>query len=182
MNSKDQAVQRPQAMSTTGSHRAARSGRLLAVCLVGAAALLTTLSSNAHDLHSRLEGVWKVTRHGVDCQTGAQRSTFLAITTFAQGETLTGFGVPPGSTPAQTSPEYGIWRHLDGPDYEFRFLSYGYDGSGAFSGSADVAGQLELDHGGDRFTYTSKITFLDAVGNQLFTACGAATGERYGQR
>jgi hypothetical protein len=179
MNSKDQSVYHPQAFSMTGVHRSGRLGRLLVACATGAA-LFTTLSSNAHDLRSRLEGVWKVTRHGVDCQTGEQRSTFMAITTFARGETVTGFGVPPGSTPAQTSPEYGVWRHLGGPDYEFRLLSYGYDASGALSGMGDVAGQLELDHDADRFTYTSKITFLDAVGNRLFTACGAGTGERYG--
>jgi len=182
MISKDESVYRPQALSTTARQRRARFGRLFMACATGAAALFTTLSSNANDLRSRLEGVWKVTRHGVDCQTGEQRSTFMAITTFARGETLTGFGVPPGSTPAQTSPEHGVWRHLGGPDYQFSFLSYGYDASGALSGSADVAGQLELDHDADRFTYTSKITFLDAVGNRLFTACGVGTGERYGQK
>lgn len=181
MISKNQGMAPHRAMSAAGSGREPRLARRLAVCAVGAVALLATLSSSASESHSRVEGVWKVTRHGIDCQTGEQRSTFMAITTFARGETLTGFGVPPGSTPAQGSPEYGVWKHLGGPDYEFRILSYGYDASGAISGSADVAGQLELDRDADRFTYTSRITFLDAAGNRLFTACGAGTGERYGR-
>ena len=53
-----------------------------------------------------LEGTWRVTRHGVNCVTGVPVNSFQAIMQFSKGETATGFGVPPGSTPSNSTSEY----------------------------------------------------------------------------
>lgn len=151
----------------------------MAACLAGAAAAATSLPAAAFEGPSRLEGVWRVTRHGVDCQTGQVLGTFEAITTFAKGDTITGFGVPPGSAPGLGSPEYGVWKHLGGPNYALRILSYGYDASGTFSGSSEVTGVLKLDRDADHFSYTAKIAFFDTARNPQFSLCGASTGERF---
>jgi hypothetical protein len=171
----------PPASANPHGRRASRAVRILLACAAGAATILATLPARAMDeAGARLEGVWRVTRHGVDCQTGQQLSTFMAITTFARGGTASGFGVPPGSSPALGSPEFGTWRHEGGGgNYSFRLLSYAYDASGAFDGSSEVTAHLALARGSDTFSYTSNIAFFDADGNALFTVCGAATGARY---
>jgi len=162
-----------------GFHGAPRLGRRVLAAAALAAAGLASAPTHAFEPPSRLEGTWRVTRHGVDCQTGQQLSTFMAITTFAHGGTASGFGVPPGSSPALGSPEYGEWKREGGPDYSFRLLSYAYDASGTFAGSAEVTGQLVLARGAEDFTYTSHVAFFDALGNPLFTVCGAASGVRF---
>jgi hypothetical protein len=170
---------RAQDLAGSGGRRRLPVLRFVVACAAGAAAFATALPASAFESPSRLEGVWRVTRHGVDCLTGQQLSTFMAITTFSKDETLSGFGVPPGSAPALGSPEYGVWKHLGGPRYTFRILSYGYDASGTFNGSGEVTGQLELARDADHFTYTSKIAFFDTARNLQFAVCGAATGERF---
>jgi len=181
MISKNRWGNQARGIATIGGCRSLPLAQLVLLCVAGTAGATTAAPAAAFDAPSPLEGVWRVTRHGVDCRTGQVMSTFMAITTFARGETLTGFGVPPGSAPAQGSPEYGVWRHLGGPNYVFRILSYGYDSGGAFNGSGEVTGQLELAHDGDHFSYTSKIAFFDTAGNPQFSVCGAATGLRFGQ-
>ena len=74
--------------------------------VIGAAAALAPVSqASAEGTQPTIEGVWRVTRHGVDCQTGALRSTFPAFMAFNKDGIVTGFAVPPGSSPALGSPE-----------------------------------------------------------------------------
>jgi len=167
------------ATGISGSALASKAGAALTLALA-----VVTLPAGAvrspGGVGDPLEGVWRVTRHGVDCQSGEQLSTFMAITTFARDGTVVGFGVPPGSSPAMGSPEYGIWKREDAAkSYSFRLLSYAYDATGAFDGSSEVAAQLALARGGDNFAYTATIAFYDAAGNHLFSVCGAATGLRF---
>ena len=53
---------------------------------------------------ARPRGRLALTRHGVDCQTGAVRSTFSATMVFLKDGVMTGAGVPPGSSPALGGP------------------------------------------------------------------------------
>jgi hypothetical protein len=127
-----------------------------------------------------LEGTWRVTRHGVNCATGAQVNSFQAIMQFNKGDSATGLGVPPGSTPGNSTPEYGTWKRERGPHhYSFKLISNGYDDAGVFEGPTVVEGKLELQKGDDAFTYTAVISFYDANDQLLFSRCGAATGTRF---
>src|SRR5262245_55992698 len=137
----------------------------LAVALASGAVMMGAATQASAD---PLEGTWRVTRHGVNCATGDVLRTFQAIMQFSKGDTATGFGVPTGSTPANTSPEYGSWKRERGPhNYSFRLLSNGYDDAGVFEGPTEVSGNLELSKGGDSFTYTAVVSFFDAGGNHL---------------
>lgn len=125
-----------------------------------------------------LQGTWRVTRHGVNCITGQELSSFPAIMTFNQGGTYTGYGVGPGGDPGQGT-EYGVWQRQPGhQNYSLRFVSYAYTADGDFDGRIEITGRLQLTTA-DSFTYTATIQIFDADGNLVFTACGRATGTRF---
>lgn len=158
-----------------------RKGRVLklALALASGSTLAAAASVASAD---PLEGTWRVTRHGVNCITGAPGPfSFQAIMQFNKGESVVGSAVPPGSTLANNSPEFGSWKRDRGPhNYTFRLLTNAHDEtSGAFEGSAVISGNLELQKGDDSFTYTAVISNYDANGNLLFSFCGAATGTRF---
>ena len=125
--------------------------------------------------------VWRMTRMGVNCQTGLQAGpSFQAIVTFNEDGTVIGYAVPPGSTPASGSPEFGVWKREHGKgNYSFNDLSYNYDAAGAFAGSIELTAKLQLEDGGKTLTQEAKIEFFGANGVLLFSACGKATGTRF---
>lgn len=138
-------------------------------------------TENALDGHGNntLEGVWRVTRTGIDCQTGQQFGSFPAIMTFHRGGTLTGDAVPPGASPANGSVEHGVWQRGPGHhNYSFRFVSNSYDNTGAYEGRAEITGAARLTSA-DTLTYTATIQFFDAAGNLLAQRCGVAQGARF---
>jgi hypothetical protein len=150
----------------------------LAVAL-SAVILLTGAEARAQlPSQPSLHGAWRVTRQGVNCQTGLVMSTFPAIMVFHQGGTYTGYGVPPGGDPAQGT-EWGVWQRTAGNQtYSFRFVSNTYTANGVFDGRVEVTGAAQLTSA-DSFTYSSTIRFFNAGGTPLFTVCGKATGTRF---
>lgn len=154
----------------------------LALALAVASATTVTPATAGADGGGKasIEGVWRVTRHGVNCATNQEVSSFPAIMSFGKHGSYTGHAVPPGSTPANGSPEYGRWmREAGARNYSFAILSYSYDGGGAFSGSTEIGADLALSNDGDSFGYEATIRFLDANGALLATVCGRATGTRF---
>jgi hypothetical protein len=129
-----------------------------------------------------LVGTWQVLRHGVDCVTGERLGPdFPALMTFNKGGTLNAYAIPPnGSTPALTSPEYGVFNRESGAgNFSFRDVSYGYDSNGAFTGSSIITATGQLAADGNSFTYDGTIDFYDVDGNLLFSICGMATAARF---
>ena len=133
----------------------------------------------AHGPAASLEGVWRVSRHGVNCATGEEVSTFPALMMFRADGSISGQAVAPGSTNAYGPAEFGDWhRNERGRGSSFRLLSYNYDDAGVIAGSIEVTGTAELT-GANAFAYHASIEFYDANGNLLFTRCGKATGLRF---
>ena len=150
------------------------------LAVASGAAMAFAVSYASAEGPKNLEGIWRVTRMGVDCQSGQQRPPFSAIMSFGRDGSYTGYAVPPFSPPASGSPEYGTWKHEPGArNYSFRFLSNNYDDSGAFDGTTEVTGAVQVAAGGDAFSYTAVVDFFDANGDPLFSACGKATGTRF---
>ena len=152
--------------------------------LAAAIALGASASASSHDdegREGRIQGVWRMDRMGVNCQTGLQAGpSFEAIMTFHDDGTLSGYAVPPGSTPASGSPEYGLWKaERSHGNYSFTDLSFNYDAAGAFAGSIEITATVQLEDGGKSLTQKTKIKFFDAGGLLLFSACGKATGTRF---
>jgi hypothetical protein len=125
-------------------------------------------------------GTWQVLRHGVDCDTGDPLGPdFPTLITFNKGGTLNAYAVPPGATPALTTPEYGNWSRVpDTHTFTLRDVSYGYDVNGAFTGRGEITGTVTLAPG-DTFTADTTVDVFDADGNLLFSFCGMWTGTRF---
>jgi hypothetical protein len=124
-------------------------------------------------------GVWEVTRHGVDCNTGQEISSFPALMTFHRDGTLSGQAYSPVSTNAFGPAEHGVWQHAPGNTFSARFVSYSYDDSGAFAGSIVVTATGQLTSA-NSFSYNATIQIYDADGNPLpFTLCGRSTATRF---
>ena len=153
------------------------SGLLVAAVVLGSSA--SAMADEEDGGH--LQGVWRMTRMGVNCQTGLQAGpSFQAIVTFNEDGTVIGYAVPPGSTPALGSPEFGVWKREHGKgNYSFSDVSYNYDAGGAFAGSIEIAAKVQLEDGGKTIAQQTKIEFFGANGILLFSACGKATGTRF---
>lgn len=152
------------------------------ITLIILALAATTSLAFGQEQDRSIVGTWVVTRHGVDCSTGNRLGPdFPALMTFNGSGTLNAYAIPPdGSTPANTSPEYGTWKRGSNPQlYHFRDISFRYDGNGAFAGSGIITATVKLDADADSFTYHSTIGFYDASGKLLFSICGKATGRRF---
>ena len=154
-------------------------GTALALLLVGGTQLFGTGQHN--DRHQRsIEGVWQVTRVGVNCNDPNQQlgSPFPAIMTFHGDGTVTGAAKSPVTGPFDT-PEYGSWQRERGrQNYSFRELQYRYDGSGTFLGSLVLTANVELT-GANSFIYSATIQLANANGDPIATLCGRATGTRF---
>src|SRR5262245_2880204 len=127
-----------------------------------------------------IEGVWQVSRQGVDCSDPSQLlgPPFPAIMTFHHDGTVTGATKSPVSGPFDT-PEYGIWQREPGiQNYSFRELNYRYDGNGTFIGSLVLTADVDLTDA-NSFTYSATIQLFDPHGNLLTTLCGRGTGTRF---
>lgn len=164
------------------AERSGRTRRNIALACGACAATMLAMvpPAQAQEGRAPLEGVWRVTRHGVNCATGEVKSTFPAIMEFIRGGTWTGYAVPPGATPALGSPDYGTWKREPGSgNYSFRLLSYSYDTAGNLSGSTEVTAKLTLAGDAQQFAYEGAIDFFDAAGNPMFSACGKAEGTRF---
>ena len=137
--------------------------------------------SDGHENHTpTIEGVWQVTRVGVNCNDPNQAlgTPFPAIMTFHQDGTVSGAGKSPVTGPFDT-PEHGLWQRERGrQNYSFRELQYRYDGSGTFLGSLVITANVELT-GANSFIYGATIQLADANGNPTATLCGRATATRF---
>jgi hypothetical protein len=126
-----------------------------------------------------IEGVWGVTRHGVNCDTGQDRGpSFPALITFHQDGTMLAQTYGPFPENAYGPAEMGVWQHGPGHTFSFRDLSYIYDDNGQFNGSGVVTATGQLTSA-NTFTYTATIQVYDADGNLLVTLCGRATATRF---
>jgi hypothetical protein len=171
------AFERPPVGARTRT-RAVVRGVVLAMATVATTALATA-DALAQGVQPSIVGTWRVTRMGVNCQTGQPMSSFPAIMVFHDDGTYNGFGASPGSTPADGSPEYGVWkRSPDAHGYTFRILGLPYDGA-TVVGTVEITGAAEVPAKGETLSYTSTIQFIDLNGNPLFTLCGKATGVRF---
>lgn len=129
-----------------------------------------------------IEGVWRVTRSGVDCQTGAVLGTFGAIMTFSRDGKIFGSAIAPLSLPGRSSLEHGTWKREPVGHYSFRLLSYDYAADGAISGSTEISALAAVSDNGSLLTYDASIQFFDTAGNALNppgSVCGKASATRF---
>jgi len=151
----------------------------IALALTASTSLVWSADRPLRETTPTIQGVWQVTRMGVDCNDPNQtRPPFPALMTFYRDGTLTAYANPPGTGPLDT-PEVGVWQREPGSqNYSFHDIAYLYDENGAFAGSGQVTGSLHLTSA-NSFTESATIAVYDADGNLLFTFCGHSEGTRF---
>jgi hypothetical protein len=151
-------------------------GAALILLLVGAS---LAWSGPGQNHTPTIEGVWQVTRGGVNCNDPNQiLGTFPALMTFHRDGTLTAAAKTPVTGPFDT-PEHGLWKRESGSqNYSFRDVAYRYDGNGAFAGSLVLTANVELTDA-KSFIYSATIQIFDANGNPAPIRCGRGTATRF---
>ena len=156
-----------------------RKTQIAVITLAVAASSFLAWSDSNENHTPTIEGVWQVTRGGVNCNDPNQvLGTFPAIMSFHRDGIVSGGAKSPVTGPFDT-PEHGTWRREQGrQNYSFRALQYRYDGNGAFAGSLVLTAKVELTDA-NSFIYSATIQIFDANGNLIDSRCGKATGTRF---
>jgi len=154
--------------------------QIAVITLAVAASSLLVWSDPGENHTPTIEGVWQVTRAGVNCSDPNQAppGTFPAIMSFHRDGTVTGAAKSPVTGPFDT-PEHGLWKRESGSqNYSFRDVAYRYDGNGAFAGSLVLTANVELTDA-NSFIYSATIQIFDANGNPAPIRCGRGTATRF---
>jgi hypothetical protein len=157
-----------------------RKIQIAVITLAVAASTLWVWSDPGENHTPTIEGVWLVSRAGVNCSDPSQAvgAPFPAIMAFHRDGIVSGAAKSPVTGPFDT-PEYGIWKREPGSqNYSFRELSYKYDNNGVFVGSLVLTANVELT-GANSFTYSATIQIADANGTPAPLRCGRGTGTRF---
>ena len=153
----------------------------IAVATLAVAASSLLVWSDAGENHTpTIEGVWQVSRVGVNCNDPNQAlgTPFPAIMAFHRDGIVTGAAKSPVTGPFDT-PEQGLWKREPGShNYSFRELQYRYDVNGAFLGPLVLTANVELT-GANSFVYSSRIQIVDANGDLIDARCGRGTATRF---
>ncbi len=124
----------------------------------------------------RLAGTWDATVRLKNCANGDVLNTFASIASFNQGGTS--IGSTSGLPQASRTPEHGIWRHVAGNTYEFKFKSFNFNAMGQATGYAIVAHTVELNETADEYYSDGTASFFLMNGTQVGGGCSDATGTR----
>ena len=154
--------------------------QIAVITLAVAASTLVGWSDGREASIPTIEGVWQVTRVGVNCNDPNQAlgSPFPAIMTFHRDGIVSGAAKSPVTGPFDT-PEHGLWKREPGSqNYSFRELQYRYDGNGAFIGSLVLTANVELTDA-NSFIYSATIQLANPNGDPINTLCGRGTGKRF---
>ena len=140
--------------------------QIAVITLAVAASSLLVWSDPGENHAPTIEGVWQVTRVGVNCNDPNQalQPPFPAIMAFHRDGIVSGAAKSPVTGPFDT-PQYGSWQREPGSqNYSFREVSYKYDSSGTFLGPLVLTAKVELTSA-NSFIYSATIQIFDADGN-----------------
>ena len=90
-----------------------------------------------------LEGTWDAQVTIRNCQTGEAIRTFASIGTFMSGGTS--LDSTSGIPQSLKTPGHGIWSHISGNTYRFKFKSFSFDPSGNFTGWTIINHEANLN-------------------------------------
>jgi hypothetical protein len=127
--------------------------------------------------NTKLEGTWDMQVTTRNCETDAATRTFASIDTFMSGGTM--INSTSGFPQALVTPGQGVWSHISGNTYRFKFKSFSFDPSGNFTGWAIVSYEINLNRRADRYNAVGTTGVYAPNGNLLFTGCSTATATRF---
>lgn len=125
----------------------------------------------------RLVGTWDTVVTIRNCTTGNADRSFASIASFNHGGTTVGStsGMPQSSR----TPEHGIWRHVSGNTYLFKFKSFSFDPAGNPISYGVVTHTIELDQSGDTYRSEGGVRIYNMNGVQIAEGCSDAVGTRF---
>lgn len=124
----------------------------------------------------RLAGAWDAAVNITNCATGAVITSFKSTAAFNQGGTYV--GITGGLSPAERTPEIGVWKHLEDNRYQFRFKTYHAPGGGIPVFYDVVTHEIELDPDNLNYVSAGTATRYTMAGVQIFSGCSTAVGTR----
>jgi hypothetical protein len=124
----------------------------------------------------KIVGTWLDEITAYDCETGVQIASFPALTSFAQGGTLSSAPGAPG--PAQRSPGLGTWQKVGGRTFKWLSLTFLFSPTGFLSGTQKVTGTWEVQDDPDELAGTSVSETFDTSGTLLATVCATVAARR----
>ncbi|HVF46864.1 MAG TPA: hypothetical protein VNA17_04795 [Pyrinomonadaceae bacterium] len=124
----------------------------------------------------RLSGTWDAVVTISDCAGGVP-ITANSIASFNQGGTF--IGSTGGIPQSLRTPEHGVWRHVKGNTYAFKFKSFSFLPSGAPNGWSIVEHQLELDSDNNSYASAGTARLFAPNGTQTGQRCSSAVGTRF---
>jgi hypothetical protein len=126
-----------------------------------------------------LEGTWDAQVTVNNCQTGAVIRTFASIGTFMSGGTM--LDSTSGIPQALKTPGHGVWEHLNGRRFRFKFKSFNFDAAGNFTGWTIITHIAEVNPGAKSYTSAGTGEFFDRNGNPTppFMVCSTTTATRF---
>ncbi len=148
-------------------------GSLLAILLSVSATAL------AQSADGRLTGTWDAVVTIRNCVRGGGGSairSFQSVGSFNQGGTFS--GITSGTPPTLRTSERGVWAHVAGDTYRFRFKAYLYSADALVIGYQIVTHDLQLDADDQHYTSDGVTQIFSPDGTQIGVGCSTSDGTR----
>lgn len=151
---------------------------IMAVVVISAGAQIS-INAQAPPIYpdgNKIDGVWESQLTYRNCITGAVLFTSSSLTAYAEGGVM--HAVTFGAPPSLRYPGLGVWRHVQGREYESTFKEFRYNADGTFAGKVIAVVQIthELD---DTLTTSAVGRFYNAAGTLVGTVCPSGTAARF---
>lgn len=122
-------------------------------------------------------GTWDVKVTLRNCQTGAAIRTFPSVTTFGFGGTV--IDSTSGIPQALKTPGQGVWSHLEGNTYRFKFKSFNFDAAGSSTGWTIIRHEVQLDRTANEASSAGTAEVYAPNGELLVSGCSTTTATRF---
>ena len=84
-----------------------------------------------------------------------------------------------GLAPALKTPGHGVWNHLHGDTYGFKFKILNFNAANTFIGWTIVSHELVLNSQADEYTSAGTAEVYNSAGTLTTTLCSTTTGTRF---
>jgi len=155
-----------------------QQSNLLRAAMMPMLAVIFSIGCYAQGTAGRLVGTWDAQVTARDCATGnPTRPMFASIASFNQGGTT--IGSTSGMPQSGRTPEHGVWRHVSGNRYLFRFKSFNFDPNGVAISYVIVTHEIELDDSARNYFSHGTAQFFLMNGTKVGEGCSDAIGTRF---
>jgi hypothetical protein len=151
-------------------------GKVALAVVFGLVAIVAAAFGQESRGGGRLVGTWDAVVKIKDCNAGNVLNTISSIASFNQGGTS--IGSTAGFPQSSRTPEHGIWRHVAGNTYAFKFKSYNFNSLGVAEGYVIVSHTIELDESLHTYSSHGTSTIYSMTGTQTGQRCSEAAGTR----